>query len=48
MIHPGHAIYKCPKCHVVVRQCRCPAPNKAVFYEVCSKCKAAEKSEAPK
>jgi hypothetical protein len=34
----SHHIKKCMHCGTVMGQCRCPAPDKTVIWEECSKC----------
>lgn len=43
----NHYKVVCKQCETIMSQCRCPDPNKKVYYEICEKCKSkvAEKSD---
>jgi hypothetical protein len=34
----GHEIIQCSECGKIIRQCRCMAKDKPVYFEVCGDC----------
>lgn len=42
-----HVGVKCPKCSVIIHQCKCTMHDKTYVYEICNSCKAGASSRSP-